>query len=272
MLEMEKGQIVGVGRTAEIMAWDANRVLKLFHEGWSLSEAKREEKIARIIFDAGLPVPAVHEIIKLRGRYGILYDRIEGQSMLKELMSTPSKLRQYATLFAHLHMRIHSVQVKDLPSQHQKLRRKICRAKSLPYNLKQETLRFLQDLPDSNMLCHGDFHPENILMSNRGPIVIDWIDATIGKPEADIARTLILVGYGKPAYPNFNTKQLHSTRSQFIRTYLKEYMKLHPKTTIEEIKLWRIPVAAARLDEDIKEEEDKLLSIIRNSLTSIRGT
>lgn len=272
MIEMKKGQIIGLGRTAEIMFWDENKVLKLFHEGWALSAVKWEEKTARTISDAGLPVPAVYGIIQLNGRFGILYDHIDGRSMLKDLMSNPSKLDNYATLFARLHAKIHSLQVKELPSQHQRLAKKISLAKSLPKNLKQEILKFLQGLPDNYMLCHGDFHPENILMSNQGPIVIDWNDAVKGRPEADIARTLILIGYSQPANLNVNAKQLSSIRTQFVRTYLKEYMQLQPTVTIEEIELWRIPVAAARLDEGIKEEEDKLLSIIKSSLTSIQET
>jgi len=148
--------------------------------------------------------------------------------------------------------------------------KKICEAKPLPINLKQEVLKFLQDLPDDDVLCHGDFHPENILMSDQGPIVIDWTDATEGRPEADIARTLLLVGYGKPAYPSFNTKELPSMRTQFMRTYIEEYMKLHSTATIEEIELWRIPIAAARLNEGIEGEGDQLLSIVKNSLNQLK--
>jgi uncharacterized protein (TIGR02172 family) len=267
---MKKGQIIGVGRTAEIIAWDENRVLKLFHKNWSLSEVKWEEKIAKVIFDAGLPVPAIYGIRKLNGRHGILYEHVDGQSMLKELILTPSKLNHYATLFAHLHAEIHSHQVEELPSQHQKLRMKINRATSLPLNLRQKILELLRDLPENKVLCHGDFHPENILMSNHGPIVIDWNDATKGRPEADLARTLILVGYGQPASLDFDTKQLSPMRDRFARTYLKEYMRLQSTVTIEKIKLWRIPVAAARLSEGIKEKEDKLLSIIKNSLSQFK--
>jgi len=82
---MEKAQIIGLGRTAEILAWDNSQVVKLFRKDWSHSAVKWEEKVSRIVSEAGLPVPAVYGIIEVEGRHGIIYDRVHGQSMLKEL-------------------------------------------------------------------------------------------------------------------------------------------------------------------------------------------
>ena len=211
---MKKGQIIGIGRTAEILAWENNQILKLFRKAWSLSPVKWEEKAARTVSEtAGLPVPCVHGIVEVKGRHGILYDNVEGQSMLKELESKPSELEHFASLFAELHAKMHSVRVEDLPSQHQQIEKKILRAEPLPMKLKEGALKALSELPDDNLLCHGDFHPDNIQMSKRGPIIIDWPDATRGTPEADVARTLLLISHGQPVYSlKFDPEELSSLR------------------------------------------------------------
>lgn len=100
---MRKRQTVGLGRTAEILLWYENQVLKLFRDGWSLSSVKLEENVARTIYEAGLPVPAVFGIVKVDGRYGIVYERVDGQSMLSALIAKPEKIELYAGMFAKLH-------------------------------------------------------------------------------------------------------------------------------------------------------------------------
>lgn len=260
---MRKRQTVGLGRTAEILLWNENQVLKLFHNGWSISSVKWEENVARTIYEAGLPVPAVFGIIKVDERYGVVYERVDGPSMLSALIAKPEKIELYAGMFARLHAQMHSLELTGLPSQRQQLKRKIRNAEPLPEDRRNAAIRALNKLPDGSVLCHGDFHPDNIMMSSRGPIVIDWNDATRGNPHADITRTCLLLQQGDPLQPiNIDREQISSMRSLFIDIYLKLYTNIRP-ISLEEIELWRLPVAAARLSEGIKEEESRLLSIVK---------
>ncbi len=260
---MRRRRVVGLGRTAEILAWEDNKVLKLFRNGWPLSAVKAEEKIARTVSEAGLSVPAVYGVVKVKGRYGILCDRVNGPSMLKELMFKPEKLENFANLFAELHADMHSVEVDELPSQHQRIEAKIRRTEPLTSDLKQAALEALHRLPSGDVLTHGDFHPDNILMPSHGPMIIDWNDATKGRPEADIARTLYLLQKGRPHQPfNLDSEEIDSVRTQFVKVYLKRYRQIR-SISIEEIESWRLPVIAARLSEGIKEEKNEILSILK---------
>ena len=263
---MRKGQVIGLGRTAEILAWDEDQVLKLFRDDWSFSTVKWEEEVARTVFEAGLPVPAVHGIIEVKGRYGIIYDRVDGSSMLMELASKPEKLQHYADLFATLHTEMHSLRVGELPSQHQRLEDKIRSVESLTEDLKQTALEALNKLPDDNMLCHGDFHPDNIQMSPQGPVIIDWNDAAKGMPEADIARTLLLLQKGQPpSHLRLDVQETRSIRARFIKAYLRKYRMVR-SISMEEVESWQLPVMAARLSEGIKEEESYLLSALKATI------
>jgi uncharacterized protein (TIGR02172 family) len=267
---MEKGQGIGSGRTAEILAWDENQILKLFQDGWSISSVEWEENVARKVFEAGLPVPAVFGIVKVEHRHGIIYERVDGSSMLQELVSKPGELEHFASVFVGLHAQMHSVKIKGLPTQRQQLEHKIRNAKLLSENRRNAALKALHKLPDDDVLCHGDFHPDNILMSSQGPVVIDWNDATQGNSQADIARTLLLLNQEEPPQRfKLDVEQIQSVRSLFINTYLKRYAQIRP-ISLGSIESWRLPVAAARLSEGIKEEETRLLSIVETLLKQIK--
>ena len=265
--QMEKRQVIGIGRTAEILAWNGNTVVKLFRENWPLTLAKWEEKVARLVSEAGAPMPAVHGIVEFEGRHGIIYERVDGPSMLEELMSKTEETEHFANVFAELHAQIHSLKVRGLESQRSQLEKKIRNAKPLPENGKGRALEALRKLPDDNVLCHGDFHPDNIIMSTHGPIVIDWNDATQGNRLGDISRTLLLLQHGEPVQPFRQDKeQIQSLRTRFIMIYLRRYSQIRPMS-LENVQMWHLPITAARLSESIKEEESRLLSIVESLLT-----
>ncbi len=73
MIHQPLGMPVAVGRTAEIFAWDAGHVLKLDHTWCPANWVEYESKIGCIVHAAGLPVPAIGEIVEHAGRRGILY-------------------------------------------------------------------------------------------------------------------------------------------------------------------------------------------------------
>jgi hypothetical protein len=51
---------------------------------------------------------------------------------------------------------------------------------ALSDDLKNKVFLMLEALPDRQNLCHGDYHPGNVLITRRGPLVIDWMTACAG--------------------------------------------------------------------------------------------
>lgn len=56
-------------------------------------------------------------------------------------------------------------------------------------------MQIIGKLPDGNALCHGDFHPGNILISNGHTVVIDFMNVCHGNFLYDVARTVFLAEY-----------------------------------------------------------------------------
>ena len=258
------------GRTADIHPWAEDCVLKLFHRQHPPEDVRYEARIARAVHAAGLPVPAVGDVVEIDGRYGLVYERVEGPSMLEELRAKPWTLLASARSLAQLHIGIHSTDARvALPSQRERLERKIREAPGLGPELQQAALGALRKMPGGNRLCHGDFHPGNVIASPRGPVVIDWIDATVGNPLADVARSsVILLGVkamaGASRYDRMMVGWYH-------RAYLNQYLR-QTASDREDYSAWYPIVTTARMSEGIAEIHDWLRAQAQAGLDPGTGT
>jgi len=246
------------GRTADVFDWDDGYILKLFHNWFSIEDIEYELRIARAVHASGVKTPAVREIVQVDGRNGLIYERAEGTSMLRVFQRKPWMVFSLARTLAHLHVEMHNSRFDaDVPDQRGSLQRKIERAEALPTQLKTMLLNSLHSLPDGDRVCHGDFHPDNVLLSGEDTIIIDWIDATRGNPLADVARTSIIL-LGAVASSKVANPLLKIFVRAFHSTYLREYFRLRPHGQ-DEYQRWLPIVAGARLTEGIHEQEKWLV-------------
>lgn len=260
MKEISLDKPIARGRTAEVYDWGEEHVLKLFYDWFDFEAIEYEMKIARAVHISGVKSPAVKELIQVRGRNGLIYERVAGDSMIKAFQRSPWNVVQYGRLLAQLHAQMHDcVFDADVLAQHKRLQNKIKSADALSNSLKTSLLNTLHAsrLPDGDRVCHGDFHPDNVLLSEDDATIIDWTDASRGNPMADVARTsIILLGVAESAQtPNLLVKGLVKI---FRSTYLRHYFHLRPGGE-DEYRRWLPIVAGARLSEGIPELEKWLV-------------
>jgi uncharacterized protein (TIGR02172 family) len=248
-----------IGATAEIYAWENGQILKLFREWVTADAVQTEARTARLVHASGAPVPAVGEVVEIDGRMGLLYERIDGRSMLAALTAQPWRLVHFARQLAELQADLHQRAVPaGMPAQCERMQRKIGAAEALPPATRQRVLALLDSLPTGHQLCHGDFHPDNVLLTARGPVIIDWIDATAGHPLADVARSSLLMSFAQPPADGTLDWKVRLFRRWFHSAYLAHYGRLRPYTE-DELASWRLIAAAARLSETVPEREVRLL-------------
>jgi aminoglycoside phosphotransferase (APT) family kinase protein len=158
---------------------------------------------------------------------------------------------------------MHAQALPELPSQRQQLRHLIGEA-DVPESTRQEAFQHLDDLPDGQMLCHGDYHPENVLMTRAGPVIIDWFTATCGHPLADVARTSLLLQAAEPPDSPMTQWLLASARAVVHRAYLRRYLR-QSRVRPEDVAAWRLPIVVARLGFGIPEERDRMLRLLHQA-------
>lgn len=258
------GTPIASGRTAEVYAWGDGAVLKLFFPSVSPADVELERHHASVAGECGVDTPAVYETVRKGNRLGLVYERVDGPTLLEKVQTEPEAMEQWGRLLAESHLSLHRAHVPArLPDQKQRLARKVDACRFLSREERAAVLEVLASLPAGRSLCHGDFHPGNIIIANERPSIIDWVDATVGNPIADVARTsVVLLGHIESGSIDENEK---IGVTLFHRTYLHHYMATVPDRW-REYEQWLIVAAAARLAEGIAAERSWLVSTVRNGL------
>lgn len=253
---------IASGRTADVYSAGTHEVIKLFRTWVPESDVASERHKASIARAMGIPTPAVGQILRYRDRIGLTFERVEGPSML-DCLHTGS-LQPLARWLAELHLDLHSREAsEELPAQRNLLIDKVSCCPSLSRAERQAVLGILAQLPDDSRVCHGDFHPGNVMLTDRGPLIIDWVDASRGNPIADVARTSLLF-LGHIEHELARESEKVPVRACH-RTYLEHYMERVPGRS-SEYRLWITVMAAARLSEGITEQHDWLQRQVRTGL------
>jgi hypothetical protein len=252
---IEKGRLLGQGRTAEIFEWNHDCVLKLYREDMPENLCRQEFEWTGLVYENVKVAPKPIQMISLDGRNGAIYERLSGETMLTVMNRTPWRAKKFAKKLAKSHIDLHKiVDIEAIPVK-EKLARDIENAGLLSSEEKRKVIDYLHTLPDGKSICHFDFHPDNIMISDGYCRVIDWMTACVGDPLSDVARTGLLLIYAEP--PDGHTPSsifAGASRRLFFRLYKSEYLKRTGSKNAD-IKRWEIPVAAARLCEGVPETE-----------------
>jgi thiamine kinase len=257
VLELEK---VAEGREAEMFALGDGKILRLLRPGFNPASLENEVRALKLAHECGIPVPRPGERVSVDGREGVVLDRIEGTDLLTELGRAPWTVVRAARMCGGVQARMHQCRISDstFPTLRSRLERQLT-SPLVPPELAKVARTRLEELPNGAALCHYDLHPANVMRSPNGPVVIDWPNATRGAPEADVARTLLLLGAGEPPGSFVMMRALTAFgRRLFIWLYIGSYLRVRPLDK-GQVRKWALPIAIGRLSEDIKEERPRLL-------------
>lgn len=264
MTDLER---IAGGREAEIFAWGEGKVLRLFREGRSREAAEREAAALAAVRAALPNVPEPGECVEVGSRAGLVMERVDGPDLFAILAKQPYRVRAIGAETGRLHAAINGIAAPaSLIAARERMRANIARSDAVPAHLRAYLLEIVASLPDGDRLCHGDFHPGNVLRSDRGPIVIDWANAAQGDPAGDVARTSLMLDIGAPPADapalvrigaSFARRLLSAA---YRRAYLAERW-LDPAAVAR----WRIAHAGLRLTERIAEERPRLLAMLERA-------
>jgi aminoglycoside phosphotransferase (APT) family kinase protein len=255
---------IAEGREAELFAWEDGKVLRLFHTGRPEAEAERQGRMMEEVGDSGVRAPKLYGRLTIEGRHGLVMERLDGPDLLTALGSAPWRLFSIAATCGRVQASFNAAPAPvGLPQTADRLASYVLDPQWVPPQFAEVGIERLRRLPRGDRLLHGDFHPGNVMMKGREPVVIDWTNATSGPPEADFARTIILLSIGEPPPGTpFLVRALASTAGKlFGALYAREYRK---RANVDNglVEAWKLPIAVARLSEGIEQEREKLFRLI----------
>lgn len=265
-------QKIAEGREAEMFAWEGGAVLRLLRNPEAQTQVQWEVAAMEAARSRGVRVPAVFGTTAVLGRPGIIMERIAGADLLTVIGRRPWTVFRAGRLSGAAHAALHEVRSPDsIPPLRESMRWRIEQLPDLPEPLKKLSLDVLQDLPDGDRLCHFDFHPANLMMDGDTPVLIDWTNVRRGDPAADVARTLVILRLGEPPPGTSPLLKLMTLagRNILVSLYLRAYRR-HRPLDMALVARWQVPVAAARLADDIPEERRAILRLLDRARTATR--
>ncbi|MCO7125376.1 aminoglycoside phosphotransferase family protein [Sporolactobacillus shoreicorticis] len=245
---MELGTPIAIGNTAKIYLHE-NKIYKLFNDYLPNTESSYEANKQGYAYSCGLSVPKVIDVTKINGKQTIIMEYIKGRLLGVLIKNDVKHAKEYISVFVDVQQNIHQIIADDLEPMSKKLRRQIRSAHHLDERLKTALLQKLDSISFANRLCHGDYHPFNIIVGDHKNRVIDWVDASSGDMRADVYRTYLLCC-------QFST--------ELAEMYVHFYCEQSGWSECD-IFQWAPIIAAARLSEIVSSEKSgRLIDIINH--------
>lgn len=235
---------IGSGHKSDVFSLDDGRILKLFVPEFA-DLATEEAEIARVLESAGVNSPRYDEDVVIDGRPGIIFTNLSvGRTISAAVRKEPWRITEFARKLAEMHIEVHRCRSPSLPSQRERLAQEIASGINIEADVKQAAARALEALPDGDVVCHNDIHMLNVIVHPANSKIIDWMLATCGNPDADVASAVLQLRFGERPGGRVAGAALEIGRSLFWRSYLRHYLRARPQAS-DGIRQWELPVAVA---------------------------
>ncbi len=222
---MKLDRIIAV-RNSKTVYRDGELCMKVFDSSYSKADILNEALNQARVEETGLNIPKIREITVIDGKWTIISDFIKGKTLARLMEENTEKRDEYLDLFVDLQIEMHSKQCPLLNKLKDKMKRKISQT-DFDATTRYELNARLDAMPKHTKLCHGDFNPSNIIISDGGtPYILDWSHATQGNASADVARTYLLFCLGGDTECAKEYLELFCKKSNTAMQYVQKWMPI----------------------------------------------
>lgn len=222
---MNLDRIIAV-RNNKTVYRDGDLCMKVFDASYSKADVLSEALNQARVEETGLHVPTVHEVTLMDGKWTIVTDYIKGKTLAQLMFENPEKKDEYLDFFVDLQIEVQSKRCPLLTKLRDKMSRKISQT-DFDATTRYELFTRLDDMPKHSKLCHGDFNPSNIIITEDGtPYILDWSHATQGNGSADAARTYLLFWLNGDINGAEKYLELFCAKSRIEKKYVQKWMPI----------------------------------------------
>lgn len=222
---MKLDKIIAV-RTGKTIYKDEDRAVKVFDSDYSKADILNEALNQARIEETGLNIPKILGVNMIDGKWAIVSEFIKGKTMAQLMAENPDKFDEYLEQFVDIQMSIHEMKAPLLTKLKDKMNRKISQA-DIDATTRYELHTRLEGMPKHNKVCHGDFNPSNIIITDDGvPYILDWSHATQGNASADVARTYLLFWLDGNIDGAKKYMELFCKKSDTAKQYIEKWLPI----------------------------------------------
>lgn len=225
-----------------------DKIAKVFNETKPVSDVFNEALNLARINECGIRSPKALEVTKLEGDeagWALITTKVPGVTLAEKIEAEPQRFGEYLERFVDLQIEIHGYTSPLLNRQGDKYARMINSLEAINATTRYNLLERLDGLKKGTAVCHGDFNPSNVIVSEDGTLsVCDWAHATQGAPAADVAMTYLLFSL---------------TSKEQAEAYLDTYCE-RADMAKQIVRQWLPVIAASELARKRKVNEEFLMS------------
>lgn len=225
-----------------------DKIAKVFNETKPVSDVFNEALNLARINECGIRSPKALEVTKLEGDetgWALITTKVPGVTLAEKIEAEPQRFGEYLEQFVDLQIEIHGYTSPLLNRQDDKYARMINSLEAINATTRYNLLERLDGLKKGTAVCHGDFNPSNVIVSEGGTLsVCDWAHATQGAPAADVAMTYLLFSL---------------TSKEQAEAYLDTYCE-RADMAKQIVRQWLPVIAASELARKRKVNEEFLMS------------
>lgn len=213
-------------RTGKTVYRDGDQVIKVFDNDYSKADVLNEALNQARIEETGLNIPKILQVTMIEGKWAIVSEYIKGKTLDALMKENPDKYDEYLELFVDLQIEMHTKRAPLLNKLKDKMNRKISES-NLDATTRYELHTRLEGMPKHNKVCHGDFNPSNIIITDDGKAyIIDWSHATQGNASADVARTYLLFWLAGDITGADKYLDLFCKKSDTAKQYIQKWLPI----------------------------------------------
>ena len=222
---MKLDKVIAV-RNNKTIYRDGDKCIKVFGETYSKADVLNEALNQARIEEIGLNIPKILEITMIDGKWAIVTEFIEGKTLAQLMEENEDKKAEYLELLVDLQLDVHSKKSPLLNKLKDKMARKISLT-DLDATTRYDLHTRLEGMPKHTKVCHGDFNPSNIIITDDGKAyIIDWAHATQGNASADVARTYLLFCLDGDTEGAKQYLDLFCKKSNTAKQYVQKWMPI----------------------------------------------
>ncbi|MDO4830616.1 MAG: phosphotransferase [Clostridia bacterium] len=241
---MNLDRVIAV-RNTKTVYHDGDKCIKVFNENFSKSDVLNEALNQARIEELGLRIPKILEVSMVDGKWAIVSQFIKGKTLSQLMKEEPNKKDEYIDMLVDLQLEVQSKTCPLLNKLKDKMNYKIM-ATDLDATTRYDLHTRLEGMPKHNKVCHGDFCPSNVIVTDDGtPYIIDWAHATQGNASADAATT----------YLTFVLRYDKAMADEYLKLFCQK-----SKTAMQYVQKWMPIVAASHLLNSNETEKELLLN------------
>ena len=222
---MNLDRVIAV-RNKKTIYRDGDRCIKVFSEDYSKADVLNEALNQARIEETGLNIPAILEVTMVDGKWAIVSEYIKGKTLAQMMQENPEKKDEYLELLVDIQLQVQKKTCPMLNKLKDKMNRKISMSE-LDATTRYELHTRLEGMPKHKKVCHGDFNPSNVIITEDGtPYILDWAHATQGNASADAARTYLLFWLNGDIDGAKKYLDLFCKKSDTAKQYVQKWMPI----------------------------------------------